>query len=500
MTLAIEYILVGAAALILICIIANKASGRLGVPALIIFILVGMIAGSEGPGEIYFDDPLIAQSIGVIALALILFSGGIDTRWSEVKPIITHGISLSTAGVVLTALIIGVFAVLVLGFSPIEGFLLGAIVSSTDAAAVFATLRSRQASLKGAVRPLLEFESASNDPMAVFLTLGAITLLLQQGSSILTLIPLFVQQMVIGGLLGYALGKITVYLINALKLEYVGLYAVLTLAMAVFTYSISVIVGGNGFLATYIAGLVLGNSTFVHKSSVIRFHEGIAWLMQIAMFLALGLLVFPSQLIHVLIPGIILSLILIFIAPPVAVHLAILPWKMERHEKVMVSWVGLRGATPIVLATFPLLAGVPQAHMIFNLVFFIVITSALLHGTSIPFVARVLGLAAPLSGRSRFTMELEPQEDFQSELVELEIPPGSPAIRKEIVKLGLPAGTLIILIAKGKEQFVPRGGTVLEEGDTLLILTPSDKTDLVRSLIIPGEKSSSTDRVETSPR
>ena len=482
--IGIEYILAGVAALILVSIIANKVSGRLGLPALLIFIFVGMLAGSEGPGGIHFDDPAIAQSIGVVALGLILFSGGLDTRWAEVRQVFTKGLSLSTAGVVFTALIVSMAAIFLLGFSLLEGFLLGAIVSSTDAAAVFSILRSRRASLKGDLRPLLEFESGSNDPMAVFLTIGAITLLMQPGTSFLSLIPLFVQQMAIGGLLGYGMGKGTAWLINIVKLEYEGLYAVLTLASALLIYGLTVMVGGNGFLAAYIAGMVIGNSAIVHKKSLIRFHEGIAWLMQITLFLALGLFVFPSEILPVLVPGIIISFVLIFIARPVAVYLSLLPWKMKKNEKLMISWVGLRGAAPIVLATFPLLAGVPEAHVFFNLVFFMVIASALLHGTSIPFVARLLDLAAPLPGRSRFGMEMEPPEGSKSELIELVVPPGSPASGKQIVNLGLPVGTLIILLAKGKEQFSPRGDTVLEEGDTLLTLTTSDNVSVVRRIIL----------------
>ncbi|PKG31385.1 cation:proton antiporter, partial [Methanoregula sp.] len=265
-----------------------------------------------------------------------------------------------------------------------------------------------------------------------------------------------------------------------------GLSAVITLATSLFIYSIRSIMGGTGFLAVYVAAPVIGNSSIVHKRSLIRFHEGIAWLMQITMFLALGLFVFPSQLLPILVPGIIISLVLIFIARPVAVYLALYPWKMNPHEKIMVSWVGLRGAAPIVLATFPLLAAVPQAHSIFNLVFFIVITSAILHGTSIPLVARMLDLSAPAPSRSRFGMELDLPEDSQSqsELIELVIPPGSSVINKQIVNTGLPQGTLIILIAKGKEQFSPRGATVLEEQDTLLVLTTAERADEVRQLIL----------------
>lgn len=493
--IAIEYVLAGAAILILFCIIANKVSGRLGLPALLIFIVVGMLAGSEGPGRIYFDDPFVAQSIGVVGLALILFSGGIDTRWTEARPVMYKGLLLSTAGVALTALIVCISAIFLLGFDPLEGFLLGAIVSSTDAAAVFSTLRSRRASLKGDLRPLLEFESGSNDPMAILLTIGAIALLMQPGASFFSLIPLFVQQMAVGGLLGYGMGKGAAWLINTVKLEYEGLYAVLTLASALLIYGLTAIVGGNGFLAAYVAGLVIGNSAIVHRKSLIRFHEGIGWLMQITLFLTLGLFVFPSELLPVLIPGIIISIVLIFVARPVAVYLSLLPWKMKKNEKLMISWVGLRGAAPIVLATFPLIAGVPQASVFFNLVFFMVIASALLHGTSIPFVANHLGLSAPLPARSRFGMELDFQEESHNELFELVVPSGSPASGKQIVNLGLPSGTLIILIAKGSEQFPPRGATVLEDGDTLLILTTPAAAQAVRRIIL-GETATAPEEPE----
>lgn len=479
----VEYIIAGAAILILVCIIANKASGKLGFPALLIFILVGMLAGSEGPGKIPFEDAFVAQSIGVVALALILFSGGIDTRWSEVKPVLSRTLALSTVGVAITALIISIAAVLLLGFTPLEGFLLGSIVSSTDAAAVFSTLRSRRASLKGNLRPLLEFESGSNDPMAIFLTIGAITLLLEPQSSLFSLIPLFVQQMAVGGILGYGIGRIAAHLINLLDLDYEGLYAVLTLSMALLAYGVTALLGGNGFLAAYIAGLVIGNSTIVHKKSLIRFHEGVGWLMQITMFLTLGLFVFPSQLLPVLVPGIIISFVLIFIARPIAVFLVLIPWKMDWNEKVIISWVGLRGAAPIVLATFPLLYGVAQAPVFFNMVFFMVIISSILHGTSIPFVARHLGLSAPIV-RSQFGMEIDSPAGDQSELIELVIPMGSPAAGNQIVNIGLPTGTLIILIAKGDEQFSPRGATILEEGDSLLILTSPDNVRAVKKIFL----------------
>jgi len=479
---SIEYILLVIAVLIIVSILANKVSGRLGVPALLIFLLVGMLAGSEGPGGIYFDDPWVAQAVGVVALTFILFSGGLDTRWSEVRPVLPQATVLSTLGVLLTALLMAGIAIVLFGVSLLEGFLLGAVVSSTDAAAVFSILRTKRASLKGVLRPLLELESASNDPMAVFLTIGAITLLLDPGLSPLILIPLFVQQMVVGGLIGYGMGRLMVYLINRLRLEFEGLYPVLTLAFVMMTYGVTASLGGSGFLAAYIAGLVLGNSMFIHKNSLMQFHEGIAWLMQIAMFLTLGLLVFPSHLIPVIGSGILISLFLIFVARPVTVFLTLTPWKMSFQDKVMISWVGLRGAAPIVLATFPLLAGIPQAETIFNLVFFIVIISALLHGTSIPFVARHLGVAAPLQETPRLAMSLGNGCTSGNNLIELTVPQGAGIVGKQIVDIGLPPGTLIIMIERGENRFVPCGSTVLEEGDHLLILTDQQQSNKVRSM------------------
>jgi len=494
MVLTLEIIFLGISLLFLISIIANKFSERLGVPALLIFLVVGMLAGSEGPGGIPFDDPVIAQTIGVIALAYILFSGGLDTRWEQIQPVLWPGIALSTVGVVLTAVLLGAFAVLVLGLSPLTGFLLGAVVSSTDAAAVFSVLRMARARLQGNLRPFLEFESGSNDPMAVFLTTGIIALILTPGSSVLALVPMFVQQMVVGGLLGYGLGRFVVFLINRLKLESEGLYPVLSLAMVLLTYGLTATVGGNGFIAVYVAGLVMGNSIVVYKKSLIRFHDGIAWLMQIVMFLALGLLVFPSDLVPVIIPGLLIAFFLLLVARPIAVFITLLPWKMPLNEKALVSWVGLRGAVPIILATYPLVAGVPDADMIFNVVFFIVLVSALVHGTSIPSVARWLGLAAPLQEVRKLSREFDVDPDTPSELIELVVPPDALAVGKQVVDLGLPKGALIILMQKGDERFVPGGSTVIEARDTLLLLTTEDLVENVRARFSSGGEPGDTSR------
>jgi potassium/hydrogen antiporter len=488
--ISIEYILLAASILLLLSIIASKTSGTMGVPALLLFLIIGMLAGSDGPGGIYFDDPRLAQSLGVLALAFILFSGGLDTEWRSVRPLIWKGMALSTLGVLGTALLVGTFGAVIFNFSLLEAFLLGAIVSSTDAAAVFAVLRSKKVSLKEPLKPLLELESGSNDPMAVFLTIGFIHLLTRPDASLIDLIPMFLQQMILGAALGYGIGHLAVLMVNRLRLEYEGLYPVLTLSLVLLTYGATTSLGGNGFLAVYLAGLVMGNTEFIHKKSLMRFHDGLAWLMQIAMFLALGLLVFPSRLIPIIGVSLLVSLFLMFFARPVSLFAILLFTKMDLREKTMVSWTGLRGAVPIILATFPLLANLPKAEMIFNIVFFIVLTSVLLQGTSIPLVAKWLGVDAPISLRPQYPLEFVPSSDLKSELVEIAIPPDSAAIGKQIVELGLPGGTLIVLVNRNGECFAPGGGTVITKGDTMLVLANKDQIAMIRSLL---EKPSSYD-------
>lgn len=393
--LPIEHLLLGVSTLLLLSVFASLVSGRMGVPALLVFLLIGMLVGSEGPGGIEFDYPRLAQSLGVVALTLILFSGGLDTNWQDIRPVVWKGMALSTIGVCLTAGLVAWFAVWFLRFALLDGLLLGAIVSSTDAAAVFTVLRSRKARLRGQLTPLLELESGSNDPMAVFLTVGLISLLTQPGSTWLDIVSMFFRQMILGALLGYSMGACMAALARHLRLEYEGLYLVLSLAVALFTYGMTASVGGNGFLAVYLAGLTVGNSEIKQLDYLRRFHEGQAWLMQILMFLTLGLQVFPSHIVPVIGIGLVLSLFLMLVARPAAVFLTLLATNLTFKEKLIVSWGGLRGAVPIVLATFPLIAGLPQAEIIFNLVFFIVVTSVLLQGTTLPLMARWMGLSSP---------------------------------------------------------------------------------------------------------
>lgn len=480
-----ELLLVSGSFLIALCIFVSTISSRLGIPALLLFLAVGMLAGSEGPGGIHFDDPSLVQSFGVVALAYILFSGGLDTNWRTVRPVLPKGLLLSTLGVFLTALLVGGFVHLVLNFTLLEGLLLGAIVSSTDAAAVFSVLRSRKASLKGELRPLLELESGSNDPMAVFLTVGIIMLLQGQAGAWggWALVPMLIWQLAAGAAIGYVLGKGGVNLVNRLRLEHDGLYPVLTLSFVPFVYGVTALLKGNSFLAVYVAALVMGNSAFIHKTSLIRFHDGVAWLMQIAMFLVLGLQVYPSHLLPIIGAGLLTAGFLMLVARPVSVFSTLLFSRMGCREKLMISWVGLRGAVPIVLATFPLLAGVEKAEIIFNIVFFIVLTSALLQGSSLPLVARWLGVDAPLPTRPRLPLAFEPDKGTSGELLEVEIAQESHAVNKQIVDLKLPKGALIVLLQRNGAFLVPSGGTVIEAGDILHFL--SDKKtapDLVEKL------------------
>ena len=380
---SIELLFVALAAFLLLAILGSKAATKTGVPVLLLFLLLGMLAGSDGIGGIQFDNPWLAQSVGVVALAFILFSGGLDTPWQGVRPVLKEGLALSTLGVTLTALCVGWFAATFLGFTLAEGVLLGAIIASTDAAAVFSVLNSKSVRLTGRLKELLELESGSNDPMAVFLTVGMLQLIANPGQSPLTLIPMFILQMGLGALIGFGVGRGAVWLINRLRLEYDGLYPVLSFALVLVTYGATALVGGNGFLAVYLAGLVMAQQEFVHKRSLVQFHDGLAWLMQIIMFVTLGLQVFPSRLPDVALAGLYVAIFLILVARPLSVFLALAPTRLGLREKVFVSWVGLRGAAPIVLATFPLLAGVAKADTIFHLVFFIVLTSVLLQGTLI---------------------------------------------------------------------------------------------------------------------
>ncbi|MEP1152484.1 MAG: potassium/proton antiporter [Balneola sp.] len=485
--MTISVYMLTAAILLLISIFSSKLASRYGIPALLIFLGVGMIFGSDGLNWVYFDDYQLAQSLGIIALIYILFSGGLDTQWKKVKPIIRPGIALSTLGVLISAFVVGGFAYWLLGFSLLEGVLLGAIVSSTDAAAVFSVLRSNAMGFKYRLKELMEFESGTNDPIAIFLTIGIIQLLTLPEFSGLSLLFLFLRQIIIGLAAGYLFGKVITWITNRINLEYDGLYPVLTISFVPLIYAVTDLLGGSGFLAVYLAGLVLGNSNFIHRRSLINFFDGVGWLMQIAMFLCLGLLVFPKQIMTIYVSGFLIALVLILVARPASVFISLMFSRFNARSKLMVSWTGLRGAVPIIMATFPLVAGVENAEMIFSIVFFVVVTSVIIQGPTIPWVARRLSVDSPIPPKTKFPIEFEPSIDTKSALKEIVINSKDPVVGKTVVDLNFPDKALIVIINREGSFIVPRGTTEMRPNDKLLILAEKELMTQIRE-ILKGEK------------
>tara|TARA_R110002074_G_scaffold257269_7_gene429769 strand:- start:9277 stop:10749 length:1473 start_codon:yes stop_codon:yes gene_type:complete len=487
MNLTIENILLVGSILLFISIIVGKTSYKFGVPTLILFLAIGMLAGSDGIGGIQFDDPKLAQFIGIVSLNFILFSGGLDTSWKAVKPILKEGLVLSTLGVLLTALSLGTFVYYVTDFTIYESMLLGSIVSSTDAAAVFSILRSKNLALKSNLRPTLELESGSNDPMAYVLTIAFLTLVINQDLSIFSIIPLFLQQMILGGIGGFVFGKLSEIIINKIRLGFEGLYPVLVISLMFITFSATDAVGGNGFLAIYICAVYLGNQDLIHKSTILKMFDGMAWLMQIVLFLTLGLLVFPSQIIPFIGIGLLISIFLILIARPVSVFLSLMFFKMKLRRRFYISWVGLRGAVPIVFATYPLLAGIDKANIIFSIVFFISVSSVLIQGTTLSIFAKWLNVALPdevkpIAENDRYILNLP-----KSEMEEVSIPLGSYAVNKRIIDLHFPRSAFIVMIKRNNKYVRPGGSTVIEADDVLvLLLDNEDSLKEVKGILDQG--------------
>ncbi|MBK9489973.1 MAG: potassium/proton antiporter [Haliscomenobacter sp.] len=475
MNLTIENILLVGSILLFVSIIVGKTSYKFGVPTLLLFLAIGMLAGSDGIGGIQFDNPKIAQFIGIVSLNFILFSGGLDTHWASVKPILKEGIVLSTLGVLLTALTLGTFVWYVTDFTVYESMLLGSIVSSTDVAAVFSILRSKSLALKSNLRPTLELESGSNDPMAYVLTIAFLTLVINQDRSLVSIIPLFFQQMILGGIAGLTFGRLSKFIINNIKLDFDGLYPVLVIALMFITFSATDVVGGNGFLAIYICAVYLGNQDLIHKKTIFRMYDGLAWLMQIVLFLTLGLLVFPSQVFPYMGIGLLISVFLIVVARPVSVFLSLMFFKMELSRRFYISWVGLRGAVPIVFATYPLLAGIDKANMIFNIVFFISVTSVLIQGTTLSIVAKWLKVALPETVKPLTEIDKLVLELPKSVSQEIEILPGFYAVNKRIVDLNFPTSAFIVMIRRNGEYIRPGGSTEIEAKDVLMVLADSQE-------------------------
>lgn len=475
MIITTENILLIGSILLLISIIAGKSSYKFGVPTLILFLGIGMLAGTDGIGGINFDNPKAAQFIGIVALNFILFSGGLDTSFKSVKPILREGLLLSTIGVLLTALTLGTFVYYVTDFTFYESMLLGSIVSSTDAAAVFSILRSKSLALKKNIRPTLELESGSNDPMAYVLTIAFLTLVMNQDQNIISIIPIFFQQMIFGAIAGFGFGKLCKYIINKIELGIEGLYPVLVITLMFITFSATDFIGGNGFLAIYICAVYLGNQEIIHKNTILKMFDGLAWLMQIVLFLTLGLLVFPTDIIPYMGIGLMISLFLIFVARPVAVFISLMFFKMKLRRRFYISWVGLRGAVPIVFATYPLLAGIEQANMIFNIVFFISVTSVLIQGTTLSVVAKWLRVGVP-EDQKRITEIDEILLDYpKTSLKEFEVKPNFYVINKRIVDLSFPSSAFIVMIKRNREFIRPGGSTKIENGDVLTVLANSEE-------------------------
>lgn len=490
MNVTIENILLVGSLLLFISIIAGKTSYKFGVPTLVLFLVIGMLAGSEGIGRIYFDNPNIAQFIGIVSLNIILFSGGLETSWTSVKPIFREGVVLSTLGVLLTALSLGTFIWLVTDFTIYESMLLGSIVSSTDAAAVFSILRSKSLALKSNLRETLELESGSNDPMAYMLTVTFLTLVINQDQSIISIMPFFFQQMILGGIAGFVFGKISKWIINNIKLDFEGLYSVLVITLMFITFSATGALGGNGFLAVYICAIYLGNQDIIHKNTILKIYDGLAWLAQIVLFLTLGLLVFPSQIIPYIGIGLLISLFLIIVARPVSVLLSLMFFKMKLRRRFYISWVGLRGAVPIVFATYPLLAGIEKANMIFNIVFFISITSVLIQGTTLVIFAKWLNMALPEKAKPITEIDKLLMDLPKSCLREFEILSDFLAVNKRIVDLNFPTSAVILLIKRNEEYIRPGGLTKIEAKDVLIVLADrqEDFTDVTECLCKPNNQ------------
>lgn len=482
-------LMLGSGFLLMFSIFVSKTSSRLGIPILLIFIAVGMLAGSEGLGGIEFDNAYIAQILGTISLIFILFSGGLSTHLKVVKPIWREGLTLATAGVLLTTGVMAFFIRYTMDWGWVASGLLGAAISSTDAAAVFGILKTSKLELKGRIQALLELESGSNDPMAVFLTLSLIQMVREpQGISWSMILIDFFIQMSLGGLAGWFFGKGLVRLMNWLNLEFEGLYPVLTISGVVCIYSLTEYCGGNGFLSVYLAGVTMGSEKYFSKRALGVFHDGLAWLMQVVMFLTLGLLVFPSEIMPVMRPGILLSLGLIFVARPLSTILCLLPYRYGWREMWFISWGGLRGAVPIILATYFLVGGVPESKTMFNLVFFIVIISMIVQGGSLSYLANWLNVqekntvSKKLAFKSRLGMR-----DF----IEYSVPDDSKLIGQCIFQLQLPDDVLVVLIHRQNQDFIPKGNTEIKAQDRLVCLADKKKIPEMEAIFGRGRDGSS---------
>lgn len=475
----VDRLLLVAAILILLGIFSSKFSSRLGLPVLVLFLAVGMLAGDEGFGGIAFDNFRLAHGIGTIALAIILFDGGLRTSRRAFRAVFGPAMTLATLGVVGTSLVTGLAATLLLDVSLPVGLLIGSIVGSTDAAAVFAILRGKGVNLRKRLAATLEVESGANDPMAVFLTVGTLEYMtggLELGFGVLGFL---IVQIVVGVATGVLFGRLAVFAINRVNLDAAGLYPILTATAGLLAYSTAAVLGGSGYLSVYLAGIVIGNQRVVFQRGILLFHDGAAWLSQIVMFVLLGLLAYPSQLLDVAGQGLLVSAALIFLARPLVIA-ALLPWfRYNRRELIFIAWVGLKGAVPIILATYPFMFGVEEAGLIFNIVFFSVLVSAVLQGWSLPPIARRLGLQTEAKPEPAISLEITSLRDVEGDIVEYTVFEDSLAAGRHVRDLKLPDGAVLAMVVRQREIIPPRGSTRIEAGDhAFIVLRPG-----VRALV-----------------
>ena len=478
-----ENILLVGSILIFCSILISKPGYRFGIPTLLLFLVVGMLFGSDGLG-LQFNSASDAQFIGMMALSIILFAGGMDTKVSDIRPVLAQGVLLSTVGVLLTTLLTGAFIFLTSTWTPTHvslslttSLLLAATMSSTDSASVFNLLRSQQMNLKDNLRPMLELESGSNDPMAYMLTIVLIQVLTTGGELSAGLIARdLLVQFFFGGVIGYALGRFSAWLLNRLHLPNSSLYPILLLSLVFITFTLTDLVHGNGYLAVYIAGAVVGNARITNRKEINTFMNGLTWLFQIIMFLALGLLVNPHEMLDVAGIALLIGLFMIVVARPVSVFLCLLPFRrITNKARLFVSWVGLRGAVPIIFATYPVVAEIPGYNQIFNIVFFITLLSLVVQGMSISKMARWLHLDLPQEKEGNaFGVELP--EEIDTKLEDLTLTEEMLAHGNRLADMNIAPGTLVMLVKRGKEFIIPNGQVELKAGDKLLFIS-ENKTE-----------------------
>ncbi len=456
--------------LLLLGVLSNKVSARLGMPALATFLGLGMLAGSEGIGGIEFEDYSLANAVGTVVLAIILFSGGLGTPISAVRETWQRAGLLASVGVLLTAMIAGGAASWILGIPIGQGMLLGSIVGSTDASAVFSVLRAGGVHIRRKLADTLEVESGSNDPMAIFMTVGMVQILAGKVTSIVDLSWLLVNQIAVGLAVGLAVGFGAVWMLKNVRLEVAGLYPIMTIAFGLISYGLAADFGGSGFLATYLTGIVIGNHRTPFLRGIQAFHDATAGLGPIQMFILLGMLSFPSRLVEVWIAGLSIAAVLMFVARPVAVFLCLLGSRFDFREKLLLSWVGLKGAVPITLAIFPLMANIEGAATIFNVVFFVVLISAVLQGSTLKSVATALGLDVTPRPEPPVTLEISSLYDVDADIVDYYIEPETLAAGKAVRDLALPHDVVIALIVRNRESRLPKGSSRIEAGDHVIVV------------------------------